>query len=925
MAQDKNPYGDTLHLPKTDFPMRAGLPTQEPKWLEKWHEEDIYRKLREERAGAEKFILHCGPPYANGRLHMGHALSYILKDFIVRAKSMEGYDAPFVPGWDCHGLPIEWKVEQDLREKKKSKDDLTIKQLRDLCRAEAIKWSGIQSQDWQRLGAIGDWDHPYLTMNYHNEADIVRELGKMMDKGYLYKGAKSVMWSTVEQTALAEAEVEYKDKSSTAIYVKFPIVGRNNEFIVIWTTTPWTMPANKAVAYGKDVNYVALKNGDESYWVAEDLVEEFGKLTELGDLPKGATCKGSDFAGLKCKHPFYDFEVPVLEGFHVTTDAGTGFVHIAPSHGAEDFQIGTEQGLDVFCHVNGNGTYDEEVPALSKTGVELTGVHIWKAQPLIIAEMEAQNTLIHSYEFMHSYPVSWRSKAPLIFRTTPQWFIAMDGENDLRGEALKAIQTVEWIPGYGENRITSMIANRPDWCISRQRAWGVPIAIFKNKATGEYISDPAVFESIALHVEKMGVDAWEELAVEELLPQGWLEANGVDPLDLEKETDILDVWIDSGTTHAHVVRRRPELARPEGCRPAQLYLEGSDQHRGWFHSSLLTSVATYGDAPYEQVLTHGFVVDGQGRKMSKSLGNGVEPHEMAEKYGMDIVRLWVASSDYAEDVRLSDEIMKGVSDAYRRFRNSFRWLLGNLDGFDAGKDAVNYADMPELEKYILSRFANVMKQARSDYEAYKFHKVYQAFYAFCNTELSSFYFDIRKDCLYCDSTDSKRRLASLTVLDIILRGITTALAPILSFTCDEVWRAYGNEKSVHLTTFAEMEEGWIDTSLEAKWQKALELRSQVLLKLEGLREKGEIGSSLEAEVSLPVGADLADIDWAELLIVSHVEHAFSDMEITARKSASSKCPRCWTYADDIGANSEYDDVCGRCAEAVAQAKKPSAA
>jgi isoleucyl-tRNA synthetase len=922
MANDKNQYGDTLHLPKTDFPMRAGLPTQEPKWLEKWHEENIYHKLRESREGAEKFILHCGPPYANGRLHMGHALSYILKDFIVRAKNMQGYDAPFVPGWDCHGLPIEWKVEQDIRKDKKDKDDLTIKELRDRCRAEAVKWSAVQSQDWQRFGSIGDWDKPYLTMNYKNEAGIVRELGKMMDKGYLYKGAKSIMWSTVEQTALAEAEIEYKDKTSTAIYVKFPIVGRENEFIVIWTTTPWTMPANKAVAYGKDITYVALKNGDESYWIAADLVDEFEEITGINGLGTSDTAKGSYFAGLKCKHPFYDFEVPVLEGFHVTTDAGTGFVHIAPSHGAEDFQIGVEQGLDVFCHVEGNGVYDEEVPPLKKTKEALTGVHIWKAQPLIIAEMEAQNTLIHSYELTHSYPVSWRSKAPLIFRTTPQWFIAMDGENDLRGKALAAIKKVEWIPGYGENRITSMIAGRPDWCISRQRAWGVPITIFKNKATGEYISDPDVFEYIAKQVEKMGIDAWESLAVEELLPEGWLEKNNVDPMDLEKETDILDVWIDSGTTHAHVLRQRAELKRKEGLRPANLYLEGSDQHRGWFHSSLLTSVATYGDAPYDQVLTHGFVVDGHGRKMSKSLGNGIAPQELAEKYGMDIVRLWVASSDYAEDVRLSDEILKGVSDAYRRFRNSFRWLLGNLNGFDAKKDGVAYDKLPELEKYVLSRFTGVMQQAEKDYDAYKFHKVYQAFYNFCSAELSSLYFDIRKDCLYCDVESSNRRKSALTVLDIILRGMSTALAPLLAFTCDEVWRAMGEKESIHLQEFYKVETKWQDSDLEAKWQKALELRSKALLKLEELREKGEIGSSLEAEVTLPVSDDLKDIDWQELLIVSHVE---TGEEIAARKSANEKCPRCWTFAADIGSNADYKDVCGRCAEAVAQAQKSTAA
>ncbi|MDE0724453.1 MAG: isoleucine--tRNA ligase [Alphaproteobacteria bacterium] len=932
----------TLNLPETEFPMRAGLPKREPEWVKDWLAEDIYGKIRAARSESPSFILHLGPPYANGRFHMGHVLSYVLKDFIVRSKTMQNFNAPFVPGWDCHGLPIEWKVESELREKGKSKDDLSTKELRKLCRDYAGKWVSAQKEDWQRMGCLGDWDEPYLTMNPKNEAGMVRELGRLFNRGYVYKGVKSIMWSTVEETALAEAEIEYHDKESMAIFVAFPVKG-TDENVVIWTTTPWTMPANRAVAYGEEVEYSlveitqahekAAANIGAKYWFATELLESATKYCGIEEYAVLKTQKGSAFEGTVLQHPFYDREAPMIEGFHVTVDGGTGFVHIAPAHGAEDFQIGREVGLELECQVLGDGTYSNTVADLSQTDVALAGMDIWKAQKRIIEEMTAQGALLRWYKYSHSYPHSWRSKAPLIFRTTPQWFVAMDNDKNLRADALKEIDNVQWLPAYGRNRIYSMIEGRPDWCISRQRKWGVPITVFVHKHTGEVVNDAALFEHIAALVEAETIDAWdnriEENRMEELFPAGWLASKGLSLDDLEPQRDILDVWFDSGTTHAHVMRAENErkgkesrFHREDGKRPADVYWEGSDQHRGWFHSSLLESVASYGEAPYETVLTHGFVVDGKGMKMSKSIGNGVEPEQLLKKYGMDIVRLWVAGSDYTEDIRYSDEIMAGISDGYRRFRNTFRYLLGNLSDFDAQTDTVPYADLPELEKWVLARMANVLTEVKEAYDSYTFHKAYRALYNFCATDLSNIYFDIRKDVLYCDAKSGHRRRSVQTVLMALLTEITTHLAPMMPFTTDEVWKErFGEAESVHLALWNDVNPEWQNEAVLEQFTPFWALREQVNLKVEALRSEGDVGSNLDVAVTLPSSAQDMNLPLTELLIVSAV--SFSGDVVQAEKASGEKCPRCWSHHETMHAT--HTDVCQRCGEALDGLKAQGAA
>jgi isoleucyl-tRNA synthetase len=924
MCAEKNKYSETLNLPQTAFPMRAGLPKNEPVWVEKWLKEDIYGQLRARReaAGAPKFILHLGPPYANGHMHLGHALTYVLKDFIVRTKFMAGFDSPYVPGWDCHGLPIEWKVEQDIRAEGKTKYDYTTKEIRDRCRAYANKWIGIQKGEWQRFGVLADWERPYKTMDYANEAGIVQELGKMVRRGLVYKGLRSTLWSTEEETALAEAEVEYDDNhESKCVYVAFPVVGRANEYVVIWTTTPWTLPANRAVAYGEDIQYQKFEAEGKQYWVATDLGEALlNKAWQQAE--RGEVVQGRAFEGWQLQHPFYpDRVVPMLPGDHVTTEQGTGFVHIAPAHGQEDFQLGKETGLDLHCPVQGNGTYDETV------GPALAGKDIWSAQEDIIEIMRANGSLLATHPLTHSYPISWRSKKPLIFRATSQWFVDLDKERipetgaSLRQSSLDFIhgthgrRAVSWVPAYGEQRIGSMIANRPDWCLSRQRAWGVPITICVHKKTGEMVTDEAVWNHLAGLVEKEGVDAWnsrlEKGKQVELFPAGWLADKGLSVDDFEYVTDILDVWFDSGTTHAHVLRAQSSegqrFSRADGKRPADLYQEGSDQHRGWFHSSLLTSVANYGDAPYEAVVTSGFVVDGQGRKFSKSLGNGVEPRELLGTYGMDIVRLWAASSDYSEDIRYSDEIMKASAEAYRRFRNTFRFLLGNVSDFEE-THGVPAADMPELEQYMLHRLAAVLADVRQAYDTYKFHRGYRALYDFCNADLSNFYFDVRKDALYCDGKNAPRRRACQTVLLAILRGLTTHLAPIMPFTTDEAHRArFGEAHSVHLEAFALPEEGQIDGE---KWDAVMETRDAVNRAVEEIRAAGQVGANVEVAVTLPDLHGLAEHIWVEVLAVSSVKAGDG---LAVAKAGGYKCPRCWTYHKEL-----TGDVCSRCADALKQ-------
>jgi len=961
-----------LALPQTDFPMRAGLAQREPGWVQRWLEEDVYGKLCAQRQaeGAPVYIVHLGPPYANGRMHMGHALTYTLKDFVVRSKFMGGFYSPYAPGWDCHGLPIEWKVEQDLRAAGQSKHDISKTELRKRCREYAQHWVDVQKADWQRFGAFGDWDHPYLTMAPQNEAGIVRELGKLVQRGLVEKNLRSTQWSWAEETAMAEAEVEYKDVTSTAVYVACPLTGsfvdsarpygngvnynKPTEFLVIWTTTPWTLPANRAIAVAEGVTYGCYEIHDKRYWIAKDLVASFaGAVGYTGDLNPLKELFGSDMKNMTYYQPLYGTVQPVVEGFHVTTDAGTGLVHIAPAHGAEDFVIGKQFGLELTCPVDGAGKYVAGTPALPLTGESLEGKLIWPMQKLILAELEKSGRLLSAKEFTHSYPVSWRSKEKLIFRTTEQWFVALDKPvkgliaeepelavslrdaslariygKDAKGHAARK---VNWVPEYGMNRIGSMIENRPDWCISRQRAWGVPITIFMVKAPGTrnqapggaascdgveggLVVDPAVWEHVAKLIEAETIDAWDrriaEGKVAELFPAGWLDSRGLTVDDVEPVQDILDVWFDSGTSHAHVLRAESgpgqRFYRADGKRPADLYQEGSDQHRGWFHSALLTSVANYGDAPYENVVTSGFVVDGEGRKFSKSLGNGVEPHQLMDKYGMDIIRLWVASSDYSEDIRYSPQIMDTMADAYRRFRNTFRWLLGNLNGVD--DVAVDVANLPELERYMLHRLGTVLAEVRGHYDAYHFHKGYRALYEFCGTELSNFYFDARKDVLYCDALSSPTRQACVSVLVQIFRGLVTHLAPLMPFTTDEAWRCrYGEGACVHLERYQVVPEVEVEESI---WKSLLDVRDAVNGELEKLRAAGGIGANSEADVTLvDVGAQAEII--REVCGVSRVRFGAA---AEVAKHDGHKCPRCWRYYDAL----EETGLCLRCDVAVAE-------
>ena len=776
-------YKSTVFLPTTDFPMRGSLPEREPETLARWKKIDLYHRLREESKGREKFILHDGPPYANGNLHIGHALNKILKDVINRSQQMLGKDANYVPGWDCHGLPIEWKIEEKYRKDGKDKDEVPVADFRQECRDFAGHWIGVQSEEFQRLGVIGDWKSPYTTMAYKAEGRIVRELGKFLLNGGLFRGEKPVMWSPVEKTALAEAEVEYHDHKSTQIWVRFPIVNTDIDalkdvYAVIWTTTPWTIPGNRAIAFGDDLEYAVveivdpgengtLKAGDKLL-VADSLAAGVMAACGVGDSKTIIHIKGADLQGTICHHPLhgkgYDFDVPLLPGDHVTEEDGTGLVHTAPGHGVEDFIVGQAYGIEVPRTVEGNGCYYQHVPLFA-------GQHVYKADGPVTEALTAASGLIASDTLVHSYPHSWRSKAPLIYRTTPQWFISME-TNDLRAKALAAIDETEFYPASGKNRLQGMISSRPDWCVSRQRAWGVPITVFVSKETGEPLRDEAVMNRIADTVEQEGADCWFASDPARFLGDDY------NPDDYEQIFDILDVWFDSGSTHNFVLEDRDDLEWP-----ATLYLEGSDQHRGWFHSSLLESCGTRGRAPYEGVLTHGFVLAEKGVKMSKSQGNTVAPQEIIKNFGADILRIWVVASDYSEDLKIGPEIIKHQADAYRRLRNTFRYLLGNLHEFEES-ERVEVQNMPELERFVLHRLAELDVLVRNCCAKYDFHAMFTALHNFCAVELSSFYFDMRKDTLYCDPVDSLDRRAARTVLDQLYMSLTAWLAPIIPFTAE---------------------------------------------------------------------------------------------------------------------------------------------
>ncbi|PWC21806.1 isoleucine--tRNA ligase [Brenneria roseae subsp. roseae] len=930
-------YKTTLNLPETGFPMRGDLAKREPDMLKRWYEQDLYGIIRNAKKGKKTFILHDGPPYANGSIHIGHSVNKILKDIIVKSKSLSGYDSPYVPGWDCHGLPIELKVEQLIG---KPGEKVSAAEFRAECRKYAAEQVAGQKKDFIRLGVLGDWEHPYLTMDFQTEANIIRALGRIIENGHLHKGAKPVHWCADCGSALAEAEVEYYDKTSPSIDVAFNAVDRDavlakfglsadavqgDVSLVIWTTTPWTLPANRAIALNADFEYVLLQVAGKNIIVADGLAAAVAQRI-AGDANGDATfieltenkVKGSELELLRFQHPFMGFDVPVILGEHVTLDAGTGAVHTAPGHGPDDYVIGQQYGLEVANPVGPNGCY------LSGTYPGLDGKFVFKANDLIVEILREKGALLHVEKLLHSYPCCWRHKTPIIFRATPQWFVSMD-QKGLRQQSLAEIKGVQWIPDWGQARIEAMVANRPDWCISRQRTWGVPMSLFVHKETEElHPRTSELIEAVAKRVEQDGIQAWWDLDPADVL--------GADAEHYVKVPDTLDVWFDSGSTHASVVDVRPEF----GGHSADMYLEGSDQHRGWFMSSLMISTAIKGKAPYRQVLTHGFTVDGQGRKMSKSIGNTVSPQDVMDKLGADILRLWIGSTDYSGEIAVSDEILKRSADAYRRIRNTARFLLANLNGFDPQQHMVKPEEMVVLDRWAVGCAKAAQEEIIEAYESYDFHRVVQRLMQFCSIEMGSFYLDIIKDRQYTAKGDSVARRSCQTALYHICEALVRWMAPILSFTADEIWGYLPGARAQYVFT-----EEWYDglfgldsaeTMNDAFWADILKVRSEVNKVIEQARNDKRIGGSLEASVTLYADANLAgklnrlhqELHFALLTskaLVARYEDAPADaqatelsgLKIALSKAEGHKCPRCWHYEPDIGINADYPDICGRCA------------
>ena len=900
-----------INLPKTSFSMKANLPTKEPEILKFWQKLDLYKKLRSARKGKEKFILHDGPPYANGHIHMGTALNKILKDIITRFHQMNGKDSVYVPGWDCHGLPIEWKIEEQYKKNKKNKDEVPIKKFRMECRDFAEKWIKIHIDEFKRLGIEGDWKNYYSTMSFGAEAQIVRELGKFLLDETLYQGYKPVLWSTVEKTALADAEVEYKDHTSSTIFTSFKVEKTDKFFlqdshIIIWTTTPWTIPANRALAYGGKIKYSVIKIGNETenfknknIVVATELISKVAEECNFKDFSVIKEFEGKEFEKTICAHPFknmgYKYEVPMLEGNFVTLEQGTGIVHTAPSHGPDDFNLCLKNGIKATDTINDGGLYSKEIPFFS-------GIHIFKADPVVIEKLSEHKSLLGSGKLQHSFPHSWRSKAPLVYRATSQWFISMEKKN-LRKKALKAIDDTIFYPERGRSRIRSMVETRPDWCISRQRIWGVPLPLFISKKTNQPLRDPDVIDNIAKIYENEGSDCWFTDDPQKFLGTKYKKE------DYIKTSDIVEVWFDSGATHSYVLEKREDLQWP-----ASMYLEGSDQHRGWFHSSLLESCGTRGRAPYNSILTHGFVVDGKGFKMSKSTGNVISPDEILKKYGADILRTWVAASDYSEDLKLDHSILEQHAESYRKIRNTFRFLLGNLKDqkvkFDLNSQDID--KWPELERLMLHQIFVLNKNFDLYFKEYNFHKLFKELTNFCSLELSSFYFDIRKDALYCGEKSSNKRQACISLLGLILDLLLKWFAPILSFTTEEIYQIINNGKnsSIHLESFPKIPEKWKNEKLFEKWKKFKNIKKVVNAAIEIKRANKDIGSSLEADVKVYLDDDylkiIKDFDLPECFITSKAESKkmindenifkldeLKGIRVLVKKAEGEKCPRCW--------------------------------
>ena len=920
-------YKETLNLPRTDFPMKANLSQKEPEMLKNWEQTGLYKNIREQAKGRETYILHDGPPYANGSIHLGTALNKILKDIVIKSKNMSGLDSPYVPGWDCHGLPIEHQVDKELGD---SRHELSQTDKRRSCRVYAEKYVGIQREQFKRLGIFGAWDDPYLTMNYSYEATTIAELGKLFLNGSVYKGKKPVYWCASCRTALAEAEVEYADHKTPSIYVKFPVVSNmaglvptlcgEKISVVIWTTTPWTLPANLAIALHKDFSYELLRVGNEVLILArerhEDCLKAFGILDSelLAELP------GAALEGITCRHPWIDRESKVILAPFVTLETGTGCVHIAPGHGQDDYEIGMKYGLANYAPVDDAGRFTEEVE-------EFAGQFVFAANADIIKKLKEIGALLALAELEHAYPHCWRCKQPIIFRSTEQYFISME-KNDLRGKALAAIDDVKWLPSWGRERIYGMVEKRPDWCISRQRLWGVPIAIFICDACHGEVLTETILQHVVGLVEQHGADVWFAREPQDLMPAGTTCPHCGEG-SFTKEKDILDVWFDSGVSHAAVLEARPDLKSP-----ADLYLEGSDQHRGWFHSSLLESLGTRGRPPYRSVLTHGFVVDGEGKKMSKSVGNVIDSQAIIDKYGAEILRLWVASEDYTEDIRISEEILKRLVEAYRRIRNTCRYILGNISDFDVASHQVDYQDMEEIDRFILQRLEGVVRRVRDAYERFQFHMVYYTIYNFCTVDLSALYLDVLKDRLYTSPAASRERRSAQSAIYLLLHAMTRLLAPVLSFTAEEVWAAMpgyvGKETSVHMSQFPEPNPAHEDKELAARWETMLGIRAEISRAIEIARQSKIIGHSLDAAVMILPPEDLRSLlmaygeDLRSLLIVSQVKivgtdipGAYESSEITGlkigvAKAAGQKCGRCWIYSPCIGTDALHPEICDRC-------------